>query len=78
MMLRALVMQIPLGVVADRIGGTPVMQMSLVVWSCVMGLTSFVRGAPKSVQFPALLLARTALGLGQSCIMPATSAMAAK
>ncbi|EIE20601.1 major facilitator superfamily transporter [Coccomyxa subellipsoidea C-169] len=69
---------IPLGIVADRIGGTPVMHVSIFLWSCVTGLTSFVRGAPQSLQFPALLIARVTLGLGQSCIMPATSAMAAK
>lgn len=70
--------QIPLGYVADKIGGTPVMHVSLVLWSCVTGLTSFVRGAPQSMQFPALLLSRVTLGISQSCIMPATSAMAAK
>ncbi|BDA50497.1 Sodium-dependent phosphate transport protein 1, chloroplastic [Coccomyxa sp. Obi] len=70
--------QIPLGVVADRIGGTLVMHISLFLWSAVTGLTAFVHGTSPSLQFPGLLLARFALGLSQSCIMPATSAMAAR
>lgn len=70
--------QIPLGVMADRIGGTSVMHISLFLWSAVTGLTSLVPGTSRSLQFPALLAARFALGLSQSCIMPATSAMASK
>lgn len=70
--------QIPLGVLADRIGGIPVMQSSLLLWTIVTGITSLIRNLPQPQRFPALLAARAALGLAQSCIMPATSAMAAK
>ena len=70
--------QIPLGILADRIGGIPVMQSSLLLWTAVTGATSLIRRLPQPQRFPALLLARAALGLAQSCIMPATSAMAAK
>ena len=70
--------QIPLGILADRIGGIPVMQSSLLLWTAVTGATSLIRRLPQPQRFPALLIARAALGLAQSCIMPATSAMAAK
>ncbi len=70
--------QMPLGVLADRIGGIPVMQSSLMLWTLVTGVTSLIRNLPQQQRFPALLAARAALGLAQACIMPATSAMAAK
>ncbi|CAL5229146.1 g12420 [Coccomyxa viridis] len=70
--------QIPLGVLADRIGGIPVMQSSLLLWTLVTGATSLIRNLPPQHRFLALLAARAAQGLAQSCIMPATSAMAAK
>ena len=54
------------------------MQGSLVLWTLVTGATSLIRNLPQEHRFPALLAARAALGLAQSCIMPATSAMAAQ
>ena len=54
------------------------MQSSLLLWTIVTGITSLIRNLPQPQRFPALLAARAALGLAQSCIMPATSAMAAK
>jgi MFS family permease len=70
--------QVPLGILADRIGGAPVMHASLIAWSCVTAATSLVTAVPRELRFLAVFLARAALGLAQSCIMPATSAMAAK
>lgn len=58
--------------------GIPVMQSSLLLWTLVTGVTSLIRNLPQQQRFPALLAARAALGLAQACIMPATSAMAAK
>ena len=54
------------------------MQSSLLLWTLVTGVTSLIRNLPRQHRFPALLAARAALGLAQACIMPATSAMAAK
>ena len=70
--------QVPAGVLADRVGGPPVMLASLAAWSAVMGATPLVRLLPGRSLFAGLLLARAALGLAQSAIMPATSAMAAR
>ena len=68
----------PLGILADRIGGIPVMRSSLLLWTLITGVTSLIRNLPQQQRFPALLAARAALGLAQSCGMPATSATAAK
>ncbi len=54
------------------------MQSSLLLWTLVTGATSLIRNLPPQHRFLALLAARAAQGLAQSCIMPATSAMAAK
>ncbi len=54
------------------------MQSSLLMWTLVTGATSLIRNLPPQHRFLALLVARAAQGLAQSCIMPATSAMAAK
>jgi MFS family permease len=73
------VWQIPLGVLADRVGGPRVMLASLAAWCAVTGATPLVQAVPRrSLLLPALLAARAAQGLAQSCIMPATSAMAAR
>ncbi len=70
--------QVPLGFVADRVGGPRVMLASLVAWSAVAAATPLVGAAPAGSVFPLLVGARAALGLAQSCLMPATSAMAAQ
>ena len=70
--------QVPAGVLADRLGGPPVMLASLAAWSAVMGATPLVRALPGRSLFLGLLAARAALGAAQSAIMPATSAMAAR
>ena len=54
------------------------MQSSLLLWTLVTGATSLIRNLHPQHRFLALLAARAAQGLAQSCIMPATSAMAAK
>jgi len=69
---------VPLGFVADRMGGPRVMLASLVAWSAVAAATPLVGAAPAESVFPLLVGARAALGLAQSCLMPATSAMAAQ
>jgi len=54
------------------------MLASLVAWSAVAAATPLVGAAPAGSVFPLLVGARAALGLAQSCLMPATSAMAAQ
>ena len=71
-------MQVPLGFLADRVGGPRVMLASLVAWSVVAGATPLVAASRHGARFPLLVGARAALGLCQSCLMPATSAMAAQ
>ncbi len=68
----------PLGFLADRVGGPRVMLASLVAWSVVAGATPLVAAARPGARFPLLVAARATLGLCQSCLMPATSAMAAQ
>ena len=68
----------PLGFLADRVGGPRVMLASLVAWSVIAGVTPLVGAAQPTARFPLLVGARVALGLSQSCLMPATSAMAAQ
>ncbi|KAK9835423.1 hypothetical protein WJX81_008633 [Elliptochloris bilobata] len=70
--------QVPLGFLADRVGGPPVMLASLVAWSAVAAVTPLVGAARPAARLPLLVGARAALGLCQSCLMPATSAMAAQ
>ena len=70
--------QVPLGFLADRVGGLRVMLASLVAWSLVAGATPLVAAAGRGARYPLLVSARAALGLCQSCLMPATSAMAAQ
>ena len=54
------------------------MLASLVAWSLVAGATPAVAAAGRGARYPLLVGARAALGLCQSCLMPATSAMAAQ
>lgn len=73
-----MVAQVPLGCLADRVGGPRVMLASLVAWSLVAAATPVVAAARHGARFALLVGARVALGLCQSCLMPATSAMAAQ
>ena len=70
--------QVPAGAVADQWGGANVMVIGLVLWCVATGATPFVRLLDASAVFAGLLVARAALGISQSCIIPATSATAAK
>lgn len=66
-------LQVPAGMLADRVGGAHLLAAGLLTWNAVGLLFSQVpaSGSP----FMALLAARAALGLAQSCLMPATSAL---
>ena len=66
--------QIPAGLLADRLGGAHLAAWGLCLWSLACALVSLVpsSGSP----FVALLAARAALGLAQSGLMPAMSALA--
>jgi MFS family permease len=68
--------QIPCGILADRFGGGHLAAAGLFLWSAACWQTSGAAAAAHP--FPMLLAARAAMGLAQSCIMPATSALAAR
>lgn len=67
--------QIPLGIVADRVGGARLLAACLFVWS--FANTLFSRAPLLQNPMPYMLATRAALGLGQSCIMPAVSSLSA-
>ncbi|GAB4823811.1 hypothetical protein N2152v2_010857 [Parachlorella kessleri] len=68
--------QIPLGLVADRVGGAQLLLACLFLWSLA---TSLFAHTPNSKNpFAFMLATRAALGLGQSCIMPAVSSLSAR
>lgn len=66
--------QIPAGLLADRIGGAHLAAAGLFTWSAACLL--FARVPAAANPLAALLVARAALGLAQSCLMPAASALA--
>ena len=66
--------QILCSLLADRLDGAHLAAAGLFLWSFVCW--QFCRGPSFSNPFMALLLARAALGLAQSCIIPALSALA--
>ena len=66
--------QIPAGLLADRIGGAHLAAAGLFAWSAACLL--FARVPAAANPLAALLVARAALGLAQSCLMPAASALA--
>lgn len=66
--------QIPAGLLADRIGGAHLAAAGLFTWSAACLL--FARVPAAANPMAALLVARAALGLAQSCLMPAASALA--
>ncbi|PRW59116.1 putative anion transporter chloroplastic [Chlorella sorokiniana] len=68
--------QIPAGLLADRIGGAHLAAAGLFTWSAACLL--FARVPAAANPLAALLVARAALGLAQSCLMPAASALAAR
>ena len=68
--------QVPSGVVADRVGGARLLLTALLLWSSACLLTATVAMAPSP--FAALVVVRGALGLAQSCFVPAVSALAAR
>jgi hypothetical protein len=68
--------QIPLGVAADRVGGARLLIACLFLWSLASLL--FYRTPTMRNPLAYMLAARAALGLGQSCIMPAVSSLSAR
>lgn len=71
-------LQIPSGVLADKVGGSPLMILSLVFWCFASALTPLARSVPQQHLFSYIVGVRALLGLAQSGIVTSTSAMAAR
>ena len=69
-------LQIPLGLAADKLGGTRLLVACLFLWSLATSLFAHTPSAKNPFVF--MLAVRAALGLGQSCIMPAVSSLSAR